>query len=105
MDIGIAGVMRRIGAQGMARGLAAGLAVAGVVLAAGCGVKSTPARPGDYDYPGRYPAEVRDPIVPPGDSPTYGAGATYGGRQQDERRGQAPAYGETPPPATGTIVR
>lgn len=105
-DIGITGAMQSFVAQGMGRALIASLAVAGVVLAAGCGVRSTPARPGGYDYPAAYPTEFDDAIIRADpDVPTMGSAPVYRPRSRGGETAPPSAYGDTPPPATETIVR
>lgn len=98
--------MQRFVAQGMGRGLLAAVAVAGVVLAAGCGVKSAPARPGDYQYPANYPTEFDDAIIRgEPDVPTMGRAPAYRSGDEGGTRPAPSAYGDTPAPATETIVR
>lgn len=86
------------------RRLAVGLALAGVLLVAGCGVRSQPKRPGDYKYPADYPTAVDDPIVAPGDAPTLGNAPRRRGGTQGGTRDSYSGTG-TPPPATETITR
>lgn len=92
----------RVDGKRIGRRLAVGFALVGVLVLAGCGVRSRPARPGDYQYPAVYPTAVDDPVVAPGDAPTMGA-APAQHRSRQERRNDSYSGTGTPPPATETL--